>query len=66
MKQVGLTSQEIGQVIQVSIIGGVVFIVLFGIFLYYKGSQMYRLIQKHKYEKIRWKDRKTKFVPVPQ
>lgn len=62
----GLTPEQIQSVVTVSVTAGGIIMSLSGIYLYYKVSEMYRFSQKRKYEKLRNRDLRIKFVPIPQ
>lgn len=62
----GLTPDQVRSVITVSVIAGGVILSLSGIYLYYKVNQMYRFSQRRKHEKLRNRDLRIKFVPIPQ
>lgn len=62
----GLTPDQIRSVVTVSVTAGGIIMSLSGIYLYYKISEMYRFTQKRKYEKLRNRDLRIKFVPIPQ
>jgi hypothetical protein len=61
----GLTPAERTAVITVSIVGGVLILLLTGVFLYYKYSEMKRYWAMRTYEASLRSKREAKFQPLP-
>ena len=61
----GLTATERVAVITVSVVGGVLVLLLSGVFLYYKYAEMKRYFTRRKYEESLRMKRQSKFQPLP-
>lgn len=61
----GLTPEERTAVITVSVVGGVVILLLSGVFLYYKYREMTRYLKTREFEESMRIRRQSKFQPLP-